>query len=53
MPAECLIKQAYAIHNTDYSYFLTICFFKRRMPFEAICDGITRKNAGKGKQIIK
>ena len=53
MPAECLMKQAYAIRNTDCSYFLTIRFFKRQMLFEAICDGITRKNADKGKQMIK
>ena len=39
MPANCLTKQAVAIRDTDCNYFLTICFFKRQMPFEPIFDG--------------
>ncbi len=49
MPAACLMKQAYAIRNSDCNYFLTIYFYKRREPFETIFDGFYRIKCGKKK----
>ena len=34
LPAICLTNQAYAIRDTDCNYYLTIWFFKRRMPLD-------------------
>jgi len=53
MPAICLIEQASAIRNPDCNYFLTIYFFKRRVPFETIFDGFYHIKCGKKKANYK
>ena len=53
MPAICLIEQANAIRNSDCNYFLTIYFFKRRVPFETIFDGFYHIKCGKKKANYK